>query len=64
MSTKERDHASIVIDHGLDVQAPKPCSEYFTPPAKKHMPRTSTDIMVMNIESLGKKWWLGAYVDC
>ena len=39
----------IMIDHGLDVLAPKPCSEYFTPPAKKHMPRTSTDIMVMNI---------------
>jgi hypothetical protein len=44
---------------GLDILAPKPCSEYFKPPAKKHMPRTSTSIAEMKIETTGEKMMVG-----
>jgi hypothetical protein len=44
--------------------APNPCSEYFTPPAKKHIPKTSTDrrrrLIYINASQTGG----GAYEGC
>lgn len=33
---------------------PNPCSENFVPPAKKHIPKTSTKIAIISIRSLGE----------